>query len=54
MDDGIAFQLSQLLRQHFLRRAWEQPVEFAKPPRAALQIEENQRFPFSANNPRGQ
>src|SRR5579864_8811947 len=47
-NDVVAFELSQPLRQHFLGRSRKQLPQLPKAPRAVLQIEQNQRLPFSA------
>jgi hypothetical protein len=47
-NDIVALELSQALRQHFLRRSRKQLLQLAEAASSFLQIEENQRLPFSA------
>jgi hypothetical protein len=51
--DTVAFKLAQALRQHLLRHPGKQLLNLAKPPSFVMEVEENQWFPFSANDAGG-
>jgi hypothetical protein len=47
-NDLVTFELSQPLRQYFLGRSRKQLPQLTKAASAVLQVEQNQRLPFSA------
>jgi hypothetical protein len=47
-NDLVTFEFSQPLSQYFLGRARKQLPQLTKTASAVLQVEQNQRLPFSA------
>jgi len=54
MNDLVALQLPEMLREHFFGQAGDPLPQFAKTLRPVLKIKQNQRFPFAANDVGGQ
>lgn len=50
VDDVVAFKFAQVLGEHFFRRVGNQFLELIESPRAALQMKQDQGFPFSTDN----
>jgi len=50
VDHVVTLQLAKMLGEHFLGRAGDEPLQFAKAARVVFEIKENERLPFSADN----
>lgn len=50
MDDVVALEFAEVLGQHFLRRTGNEFLQLIESSRAALQMEQDQRLPFSTDN----
>jgi len=53
-NDFVAFQVAQMLRQHFLGHAGNQLAKFSKSLGPAFEIKKDERLPLAANHVRGQ
>src|SRR5262249_15888995 len=50
-DDAVAFELAQMLRQHFSRDSRNHSLQFEKTANASLaEMPKDKRFPLSANH----
>jgi hypothetical protein len=49
-DDVIAFELAELLGEHFLRWSGEQSLELVEAPDPGLQVVENRRLPLASDD----
>lgn len=54
IDDAVAFQFSQMLRQHLFRQAGNKPLQFAKTSRLPFKVKQQYRFPLASNDGSGQ
>ncbi len=50
LDDAVAFQLAQVLREHFMGDAGGEALEFAEAVDAVIEAPQDPRLPFPANH----
>ena len=50
VDKVVAFELAQLLREHFFRRPGEEFLQFIEAPDLPFEVKQNRGLPLSTDN----